>query len=112
MENISLSNKLQQLTSSWSSSSELAWVGQVLFELKRHKIKLHKHSQISHLLGLLESDVGNGGNGQQVLETVGNGVRNGSLGSIADSQRGGGDVADSGLDTSTQVVGGDVQNLR
>ena len=63
-------------------------------------------------LGLLELDVGGGGDGQQVLESVGDGVRRRRHGRVADLQRDGGNVGHAAHELGAQVLGLDVQNVR
>lgn len=61
---------------------------------------------------LLELDLRDGGDGQQVLEPVGDGVRRGGHGGVAHGQREGGHVGHSLLELSAQVLGLDVQDGR
>lgn len=60
---------------------------------------------------LLELDLRDGSQGQQVLETVGDGVRRRGDGRVADGQREGGHVGHASLELGAQVLGLDVQDF-
>uniref|UniRef100_A0A182KIT0 Uncharacterized protein n=1 Tax=Anopheles christyi TaxID=43041 RepID=A0A182KIT0_9DIPT len=62
--------------------------------------------------GFLELNLGDGGNGQQVAETVGNAVRHRSQRRVADLERNGSQVGDSGLELGAQILRLDVENFR
>merc|ERR1719373_703554 len=74
--------------------SELARIGKVLLEL----------------LGLLEGDVGDGGQGQALLYAVDDGVRSRGERRVADLEGDGCDVANAAHEAGAQVVVGDVQD--
>ena len=80
---------------SWSSSSELAWVG----------------NEGLDGLGLLEGDIGDGSNSQHVLKSVGQRVGDGSESWVVDGQRDGSDIANSRKETLAELLGGHVQNF-
>lgn len=60
--------------------------------------------------GLLELHVGDGGDGQQVLETVGDGVRRGRERGVAHGERGGGHVGHSLHELGAEVLRLDVED--
>jgi len=76
------------------SSSELAWVSEELLE---------------HL-SLLEGDLGDGGDGQEVLHAVGNAVRSRGHGGVTDGKRHSSNIGNSGHELVLDVVIGDVQD--
>jgi len=75
-------------------SSELAGVSQELLE---------------HL-SLLEGDLGDGGDGQEVLHAVGNAVRSRGHGGVTDGKRHSSNIGNSGHELVLDVVIGDVQD--
>lgn len=60
--------------------------------------------------GLLEFNLGDGSNGEQVLESVGDGVGYGSHGGVTHSQREGSYVGHSLQELSTEILWLDVQD--
>merc|ERR1719205_312148 len=75
-------------------SSELAGVSQELLE---------------HL-SLLEGDLGDGGDGQEILHAVGNAVRSRSHGGVSNGETHSGNIGDSGHELVLDVLVSDVQN--
>lgn len=63
-------------------------------------------------VGFLELNLGDGSDSQEVLESVGNGVRGRSHSRVSNSQREGGNIGYSLLELGTQVLGLDVKDSR
>merc|ERR1719230_689899 len=61
-------------------------------------------------LSLLEGDLGDGGDGQEVLHAVGNAVRSRSHGWVSNGETHGGDIGDSGHELVLDVLISDVQD--
>lgn len=61
-------------------------------------------------LSLLELNLGDGGDGEQIPETVGDGVGRGSHSWVADSQRQSSYVGNTSQELITKVLGFDVQD--
>merc|ERR1719447_644509 len=78
----------------WGGGSEGGLIGQICFEL----------------FDLGEFDVGNSGNGHEVLETICNRVGHGGNGWITDRQGNGGDVGNTSAESRTNILLSNVQN--
>merc|ERR1719480_612197 len=61
-------------------------------------------------LSLLEGDLGDGGDGQEVLHAVGDAVRSRGHGGVTDGETYSGDIGDSGHELVLDVLIGDVQD--
>merc|ERR1712117_602804 len=95
---------LLNLGGSGSRSSSSSSGGRGSSELARVSQELLEH------LRLLEGDLGDGGDGQKVLHTVGNAVRSRSHGGVTDGKRHSGNIGNSGHELILDVIIGDVQD--
>merc|ERR1711892_1577653 len=78
----------------WGRGGKGRWIGQERLEL----------------LDLGELDVRDGCDGHEVFETVGDRVGHGGDGRVADVQRDGGDIGNTGAEALAKVLRGDVQD--
>jgi len=86
---------LLSLLNNWRGASKCRWIGQVGFGF----------------LGSLEGDIGGAGDGDKLLETVGDAVWGGGQGWVANIQGNSGDGVDTGHESLSDIVLGDVENL-